>query len=42
MYETADVPTLPAIAEAIEADQLTLAAVLIGFYVDLQIRRLGR
>lgn len=42
MYETADVPTLPTIAEAIEADQLALAAVLIGFYVDLQIRRLWR
>ena len=42
MYETADVPTLPAIAEAIEADQLTLAGILIGYYVDLQIRRLGR
>ena len=42
MYETADVPDLPTIAEAIEADQFTLAAVLIGYYVDLQIRRLWR
>lgn len=42
MYETADDPDLPTIAEAIEADQLTLAGILIGFYVDLQIRRLWR
>lgn len=33
-------PTLPTIAEAIEAEQLTLAGILIGYYVDQQIRRL--
>ena len=42
MYEVATVPTLPDIAEAIETDQLTLAGILIGFYVDRQIRRLWR
>ena len=35
-------PDLPTISEAIEADQLTLAGVLIGYYVDQQIRRLWR
>lgn len=35
-------PTLPNIAAAIEADLLTFASVLIGFYVDQQIWRLGR
>lgn len=35
-------PTLPTIAEAIESGQLTLAGILIGYYVNQQIRRLWR
>ena len=42
MYGRHDDPSLFDIAEAIEADQFTLAAVLIGLYVDQQIRRLWR